>query len=170
MKLQDGPMCLKITKHRLWALVGSALLNVCVLLSIASARLCYGYLVGDYSSHRYCQMLAKYDDFMRWANSGGRHSGNLPPKTPFYESILEIVYLSSICNFLFLLGLTFLFVSLAGCRVFGVRRFERSMPLLWVLLCLIAALLSNLFLFRPLEEAVLDFGGQFFVSWGRCDG
>ena len=163
-------MCLKITRRRLWALVGSAFVNVCVLFSIASGRLGYGYLVGDYSVQRYCQMLAEYHDWMHWANSGGRHSGDLPPRTPFYESIAEIVILSSICNAMLLLGLAISFVSLAGCRVIGVRRFEKSMPLLWVLLCLMAASFSYVFLFHPLREAVFEFAGQFDRSWGRCDG
>jgi hypothetical protein len=167
-------MCLKITKLRLWALVGSAFLNVCVLFSITSARLGYGYLVGDYSVQRYCQMLAEYDDWMRQANfrtdSAWGHSGDLPPQTPFYDAIFESGRLSGTCNLMLLLGLAILFVLLAGCRVIGVRRFEQSMPLLWVLLCLMAALLSLVFLYIPLLSAVIEFTGQFDMSWGRCDG
>ncbi|MCB0337917.1 MAG: hypothetical protein KDD62_16480 [Bdellovibrionales bacterium] len=162
-------MLLKITKRRLWAVVGSAFINIAVLASIASARLGYGYVVGEYTVQRYCQMLVEYYDWMRWANSGGNHSGSLPPRTPLYESIIEIVYLSSLFNVIFLFGLAILFVLLAGSRVIGVRRFAALMPLSWMLVCLMTAFFSYVFLFSPIREVAFEFAGKSVVTWGQCE-
>lgn len=160
----------RITKRRLWALVISLFANTCVLLFVSFVRVGYGYLHGDFSSEKYCQMLASYDEFMIGANTGLRRSGAPPPHTPFFDAIMQSIAISALCNACLLGGLAVVFVFLVLDRVVGARFFLRSIPLGWTVICVVSTFVSFVFLYLPINEIYLSFANEFYRTWGDCNG
>ena len=159
----------RITKRGLWALAISLFATTCVLLFVLFVRVGYGYLHGDFSSEKYCQMLASYQKFMIGANTGLRRSGAPPPYTPFYDAIMQSVVISALCNACLLGGLAVVFVFLVLDRIVGARVFLRSIPLGWTVVCVVSTFVSLVFLYLPIHNMLVVFASEFSRTWGDCN-